>query len=140
MHTSCSVVLFYQFSVVVVDIASIRLGFDMRRLNDVTAFRKCWYRKSVVESFMLGSHQKKSTTSSSSKPHSKQKTTAIPEERAGISSYPRWILNNITGHSYTAGDPQEGQQELTHAEIVCVASIADLSCTANVATVMGNAT
>lgn len=63
-----------------VDIASIVLGFDMRRLNDVTAFRKCWYRKSVMESFMLGSNHKKSKTSSS-KSRSKKKT-AIPEEEA----------------------------------------------------------
>lgn len=66
------------FLIVVVDIASIVLGFDMRRLNDVTAFRKCWYRKSVVESFMLGSHHKKATTSSSRKPSLNQKAT-IPE-------------------------------------------------------------
>ena len=84
MYTSCSVILFYQFSVVVVDVASIVLGFDMRRLNDVTAFRKCWYRKSVMESFMLGSHQKKATTSSTSKPNPKHKTTSIPEESTGI--------------------------------------------------------
>lgn len=78
-------ILFYQFSVVVVDVASIVLGFDMRRLNDVTAFRKCWYRKSVMESFMLGSHQKKASTSStSSKPNPKHKTTSIPEESTGI--------------------------------------------------------
>ena len=30
------------------------------------------------------------------------------------------------------------QQQLTHAEIVCVANISDLSFTANVSTVMGN--
>lgn len=74
--------LVHQFLVVVVDVASIVLGFDMRRLNDVTAFRKCWYRKSVIESFMLGSHQKKGSTSSSGRPSSKQKAT-IPEEKAG---------------------------------------------------------
>ena len=67
---------------VVVDIASIVLGFDMRRLNDVTAFRKCWYRKSVMESFMLGSNHKKTKTSSS-KPSTKKKTPIpIPEEKA----------------------------------------------------------
>lgn len=106
---------------VVVDVASIVLGFDMRRLNDVTAFRKCWYRKSVAEYFMLGLHQKKPTSSSSSKASSKQKKTAIPEERA------------------TANPQKQQQEELTHAEIVCVANISDLSCTANVSTVMGNA-
>lgn len=104
-------------NLVVVDIASIVLGFDMRRLNDVTAFRKCWYRKSVMESFMLGSNHKKSKASSGKS--SLKKKTAIPEEEAV--------------------DTQQEQQELTHAEIVCVANISDLSCTANVSTVMGNA-
>jgi len=61
----------------VVDIASIILGFDMRRLNDVTAFRKCWYRKSVIESFMLGSHHKKS---SSAGPNTKPKKPTVKLE------------------------------------------------------------
>ena len=39
----------------------------------------------------------------------------------------------------TVVDTKQEQQELTHAEIVCVANISDLSCTANVSTVMGNA-
>ena len=60
-----------------VDIASVVLGFDMRRLNDVTAFRKCWYRKSVIESFMLGSHHKKS---SGSAPNNKPKKPTIKPE------------------------------------------------------------
>ena len=63
-----------------VDVASIVLGFDMRRLNDVTAFRKCWYRKSVVESFMLGSNNKKTA----SKTSSSLKKTTISEEKESV--------------------------------------------------------
>ena len=126
--------LFINFSVVV-DVASIVLGFDMRRLNDVTAFRKCWYRKSVMESFMLGSNHKKAITKT--KPSSKMKT-AIPEERASTYAV---ILALLKCHCcfVTAVDPQQEQQQLSHAEIVCIANISDLSCTANVSTVMGNA-
>jgi len=121
---------------VVVDIASIVLGFDMRRLNDVTAFRKCWYRKSVVESFMLGSHHKKSTTSSSNRSSSNQKT-AIPEEKPG-KLYSTFFIKKVTIFFFIFA-AVDSEQQLTHAEIVCVANIADLSCTANVSTVMGNA-
>lgn len=81
------------FFTVVVDVASVVLGFDMRRLNDVTAFRKCWYRKSVMESFMLGSHHKKQTKmTNSKKPIPIQKTT-IPEQTTSMLS--SWLSNTV---------------------------------------------
>ena len=39
----------------VTNIASLVLGYDMRRLNDITAFRRYWYRTSLVEAVFIGS-------------------------------------------------------------------------------------
>lgn len=39
---------------VVAEVASVLLGFDMRQLNNATAFRKCWYRKSLSEAVLFG--------------------------------------------------------------------------------------
>ena len=36
----------------VASIASLVLGYDMRRLNDLTSFRRYWYRTSLIESFI----------------------------------------------------------------------------------------
>ena len=36
-------------------IESLFLAYDMRRLNDVTWFRKCWYNTSLVEALFIGS-------------------------------------------------------------------------------------
>ena len=36
-------------------IESLFLAYDMRRLNDVTWFRKCWYNTSLVEAIFIGS-------------------------------------------------------------------------------------
>lgn len=47
MCTECDVI-----SAVVTDIASLVLGYDMRRLNDLTTFRRYWYRTSLIESFI----------------------------------------------------------------------------------------
>ena len=40
---------------VVTNIASLVVGYDMRRLNDITAFRRYWYRTSLVETLFIGS-------------------------------------------------------------------------------------
>ena len=40
---------------VVTNIASLVLGYDMRRLNDITAFRRYWYHTSLVEALFIGS-------------------------------------------------------------------------------------
>ena len=45
---------------VISDIASLVLGYDMRRLNDVTTFRRSWYRTSLVEAIFIGSKKKMS--------------------------------------------------------------------------------
>ena len=49
----------------VTNIASLVLGYDMRRLNDLTTFRRYWYRTSLIESFI-----------GSKKPH-------LPEDEGG---------------------------------------------------------
>ena len=45
---------------VITNIASLVLGYDMRRLNDITAFRRYWYRTSLVEALFIGSKKKPS--------------------------------------------------------------------------------
>lgn len=52
-------------SAVVTNVASLVLGYDMRRLNDLTTFRRYWYRTSLIESFI-----------GSKKPY-------LPEEKGG---------------------------------------------------------
>ena len=39
---------------VVAEVESVLLEFDMRQLNNATAFRKCWYRKSLSEAILFG--------------------------------------------------------------------------------------
>ena len=41
-------------NVVVAEVASILVGFDIRQLTNATAFRKCWYRKSLMEAILFG--------------------------------------------------------------------------------------
>ncbi len=47
---------------VITDIASLVMGYDMRRLNDITAFRRYWYRTSLVEALFIGSKKPKEET------------------------------------------------------------------------------
>ena len=58
------------------DIASLVVGYDMRRLNDITAFRRHWYRTSLVEAF-IGSNKK---------PAEEPATLDIPDPSSGGSS------------------------------------------------------
>ena len=47
--------------VVAADVASVLLGFDIRQLNNATAFRKCWYKKGITESILFGQGSSRST-------------------------------------------------------------------------------
>ena len=40
---------------VITNIASLVVGYDMRRLNDITAFRRYWYSTGLVEALFIGS-------------------------------------------------------------------------------------
>lgn len=44
-------------------VESLCVGYDMRRLNDVTWFRKCWYNTSLVEALFIGSGKRPGETS-----------------------------------------------------------------------------
>lgn len=53
LSVSCvCVILSVPNTSVVTNIASLVLGYDMRRLNDLTTFRRYWYRTSLIESFI----------------------------------------------------------------------------------------
>lgn len=53
------------------------MAYDMRRLNDVTWFRKCWYNTGLVEAIFIGSGQRpgEATTPQQSMSYS---TTSTP--------------------------------------------------------------
>ena len=61
----CECLCFYSLVtpsyVVAADVASVLLGFDIRQLNNATAFRKCWYKKSITESILFGQGSSRST-------------------------------------------------------------------------------
>ena len=95
----------------VASIASLVLGYDMRRLNDLTAFRRYWYRTSLVESF-IGSKKQQ------------QLERETKEE------------GKIDGGSESGAE--EAVDSSTSAAIVVVAAVEDFRLSANVAQVMGN--
>jgi len=99
---------------VITNVASLVLGYDMRRLNDITAFRRCWYRTSLVESLFIGS--KKSPEDVSSAPRQDGSVGGVSDISAFLN-----LDNTIS------------------AAIVVAASIDDFRVSANVAQVMGNA-
>ena len=94
------------------NIASLVLGYDMRRLNDITAFRRCWYNTSLVEALFIGSK----------KP---------PEEDTGAGSAPD------SGDEVTSA--VLNLDNTISAAIVLAASVDDFRVAANFAQVMGNA-
>ncbi|CAI8057302.1 Transmembrane protein KIAA1109 homolog [Geodia barretti] len=96
---------------VVASIASLVLGYDMRRLNDLTAFRRYWYRTSLVESF-IGSKKQQ------------QLERETMEE------------GKIDGGSESGAE--EAVDSSTSAAIVVLAAVEDFRLSANVAQVMGN--
>ena len=95
----------------VASIASLVLGYDMRRLNDLTAFRRYWYRTSLVESF-IGSKKQQ------------QLERETKEE------------GKIDGGSESGAE--EAVDSSTSAAIVVLAAVEDFRLSANVAQVMGN--
>ena len=98
------------FSSAVASIASLVLGYDMRRLNDLTAFRRYWYRTSLVESFI----------------GSKKQQQLDHETTEGTI--------DVDGHSGI----EEAVDSSTSAAIVVAAAVEDFRISANVAQVMGN--
>lgn len=97
---------------VITSVASLVLGYDMRRLNDITAFRRCWYRTSLVEALFIGS-----------KKNSEDDVPALvhpdPESEDEVS-------NTVLDSTISAA-------------IVVAASVDDFRVSANFAQVMGNA-
>ncbi len=97
------------------NIASVVGGYDMRRLNDITAFRRYWYRTSLVEEIFIGTKKKTNeevgVANSDSPP--------MPKQSKGPSAEV-----NVT--------------DTLSAVIVFAASVEDLRVSTNVAQVMGN--
>ena len=93
--------------------ASLVLGYDMRRLNDITAFRRCWYRTSLVEALFIGSKKQ-------------------PEEDIPVT------VKSPDGQEETIGNFFSIDNSIS-AAIVVAASIDDFRISANFAQVMGNA-
>ena len=108
---------------VLANIASLVLGYDMRRLNDLSAFRRYWYRTSLVESF-IGSR----------KPHPPPDN----EEENDVDSSDGNDTRKVAGSdaSVFAGGQTVGDR--ISAAIVVAAVVEDFRISANVAQVMGN--
>lgn len=95
------------------NVASLVLGYDMRRLNDITAFRRCWYRTSLVEALFIGS-----------KKGPDDEATSVPLPAYDSSDKASAVLN---------------LDNTISAAIVVAASVDDFRVAANFAQVMGNA-
>ena len=100
----------------ITNVASLVLGYDMRRLNDITVFRRCWYRTSLVEAIFIGSK----------KPPEEDVTTTIPQD-------------SESGDEGGTSSTVINLDETVSAAIVVAASIDDFRISANFAQVMGNA-
>ena len=96
---------------VIFNVASLVLGYDMRRLNDITAFRRCWYKTSLVEALFIGSKKAPEDVGSLSPPESGDEVTSA-------------VLN---------------LDNTISAAIVVAVSVEDFRVAANFAQVMGNA-
>lgn len=100
-------------------IASLVLGYDMRRLNDITAFRRYWYSTSLIETLFIGSKSKPGDDSMTATPTLNLKTPSS----ASISE-----------------DESVGDIDNTiSATIAVAANVADFRVAANFAQVMGHA-
>lgn len=99
----------------ITNVASLVLGYDMRRLNDITAFKRYWYRTSLVEALFIGSKKDEEHTPSSL-------TSLGVEDGVGKEDAASAVLDSTVS-----------------AAIVVAASIDDFRVSANVAQVMGNA-
>ena len=106
---------------VIMHIASLVLGYDMRRLNDITAFRRYWYRTSLVEALFIGTKKK-------------------PEDESTGSS-----ATDIQSPGTTSGEESCEPSNIVNLDdtisgtIVVAASVEDFRIAANFAQVMGNA-
>ena len=98
-------------------IASLVLGYDMRRLNDITAFRRYWYSTSLVEALFIGSKTKTRDEAMSGTPSEVKSPSITSEEESNIVD----IDNTIS------------------ATIALAANVADFRVSANFAQVMGHA-
>lgn len=97
-------------------IASLVLGYDMRRLNDITAFRRYWYSTSLVETLFIGSKSKPGDEGVPTIPSDFKSTSTASEEDSVID-----IDNSIS------------------ATIAVAAKVEDFRVAANFAQVMGHA-
>ena len=99
-------------------IASLVLGYDMRRLNDITAFRRYWYSTSLVETLFIGSK---------SKPRGEEPVSTTPSDVKGASTS-------------TSEDESVADIDNTISATIAVAtSVEDFRVAANFAQVMGHA-
>ena len=101
---------------VVMDIASVVGGYDMRRLNDITAFRRYWYRTSLVESLFIGTKKKSHEEVGGA-------SIEIPSTPGGEAKEPSAVVD---------------LNDTLSAVIVVAANVDDLRVSTNVAQVMGN--
>lgn len=112
--------------VVIMNVASLVLGHDMRRLNDITAFRRYWYRTALVENIFIGSKKD-------------QDKEAGPVMLAPSSS------GGVVSSDSSDGGVEDGKSGAVNldssisAAIVVAACVEDFRVSANMAQVMGNA-
>ena len=104
---------------VIPHIASLVLGYDMRRLNDITAFRRYWYSTSLVETLFIGSK--------SSKPREEEPVLATPTDAKSSST--------LTSEDESTSDIDN----TISATIAVAANVEDFRVAANFAQVMGHA-
>lgn len=100
----------------ITNVASLVLGYDMRRLNDITTFKRYWYRTSLVEALFIGGKK-------------------TPDEEV--------ISSSLAVDNGSVGDDVASAvlnlDNTVSAAIVVAASIDDFRVSANFAQVMGNA-
>lgn len=109
----------------VASIASLVLGYDMRRLNDLTTFRRYWYRTSLVESFIGSKEQQQPEVNT----HEEKNEESVGKYRKDLA---------LIVSSFCHPDSGESPEHSTSAAIVIAASVEDFRISANVAQVMGN--
>ncbi len=112
--------------VVIMNVASLVLGHDMRRLNDITAFRRYWYRTALVESIFIGSKKDQDKEAGP--------VVLVPPPSGTVSS-----SDSSDGGVEDTTNGGENLDNSISAAIVVAASVEDFRVSANVAQVMGNA-
>lgn len=79
----------YSFTAIT-DIGSASFKYDMRRLTEILAFPKAWYRRSIVRRMFLGdlntsvSHTEDDSSNLSSTPHSKTQDTKLKSDKSPL--------------------------------------------------------